>query len=745
MRLFQSLLPPRRRSLPRFRPGVFELEPRVLLSADVLTYHNDNARTGQNLGETILTPQSVNATGFGKLFTDAVDGAVYAQPLYKSGVTVSGQGALNLVFVATEHDSVYAFNADAPGPAVWHDSFLNAAAGVTTVSDSDLNSNSIAPEVGITGTPVIDAASQTLYVVAFTKEVAGAAVSYVQRLHALDLATGAEKFGGPVVIQATVPGTGPGSSGGIVSFDAFHENQRPALLLDNGVVYVSWASFDDHTPYHGWVIGYDAQSLQQVSAFNTTPDGGLGGIWQSGGGPAADAAGNVYVVSGNGTFDAGAAAAPNHDYGDTFIKLTPGAGGLSVASFFTPFNQAVLDARDEDLGSGGPIALPDQPGPFPHLLIGAGKEGKIYVLNRDALGGFNPSTDNVVQELPQAITSDFDTPAYFNGHVYFGGVGDAVKAFALNNGLLSSAPSSQTSTVFGYPGTTPSISANGAADGIVWVVQNHGAAVLRAYRADNLATELYDSAQMGARDQLATAVKFEVPTVVNGKVYVGTQSGLSVFGALSSPGGLTAAFVTQAYQDLLGRAPDANGLAYWSGLVNQGLVTRNKVAFGIESSTEFATAEVQQVYARFLHRSPDSGGLSNWTAFLHAGGTFEQLETTVAGSPEYFQSRGGGTNDGFLTAFYQDALGRALDSGGQSFWDQALARGLSRAQVAAAVFASPEFLKNLIQNSYQQFLHRAADTPGLDAWLAALQHGMSDAQLTAAFVGSEEYFDRLMG
>jgi hypothetical protein len=746
MSLFRSFFRQRRPAQLLSRPALVELEPRVVPSADVLTYHNDNARTGQNLAETILTPADVNAADFGALFTDAVDGVVYAQPLYKSGVVVPGQGALDLVFVATEHDSVYAFNADSPGPAVWHDSFISPAAGVTTVSDADLHSNSIAPEVGITGTPVIDPSTNTLYVVAFTKEVAGSSMSYVQRLHALDLATGAEKIGGPVVIRASVPGTGPGSVNGVVSFDAIKENQRPALLLDNGVVYVAWASFDDITPYHGWVIGYDAQTLQQTAVFNATPDGGEGGIWQSGGGPAADAAGNIYVVTGNGTFDANGGAAPNDDYGDTFLELTPTANGLTVTSYFTPFNQAVLDARDEDLGSAGPVVLPDQSGPDAHLLIGAGKEGKIYVLNRDNLGGFDPSTDNVVQELPQAITSAFDTPAYFNGQVYFGGVGDALKAFALADGMLSSSPTSQTSTVFGYPGTTPSISADGSANGIVWVVQSGNPAVLRAYAGGDLGTELYDSTQAGGRDQLARSVKFEVPTVVNGKVYVGTQTGLTVFGLLpgkaTSPYGQAGVFVTQAYQDLLGRQPDPDGLAYWSGLLNQGVLTRQQVALGIESSPEYLTDQVQQVYAQFLHRSADAAGLSYWTGMLQAGGTLAQLEAGVAGSAEYFQSRGGGTNDGFLAALYQDALGRAPDTTGQAVFEQALASGVSQSQVAVAVFYSPEFLGDVVQSRYQQFLGRSADAAGLNYWVSALENGMTDEQVIAGFVGSQEYFNR---
>jgi hypothetical protein len=720
------------------------LEPRLLLAADVLTYHNDNAHTGANLAETTLTPANVNVADFGKLFTDSVDGVVYAQPLVKSGVVVPGQGTLDLVFVATERDSVYAFNADSLGAPIWHDSFIDPAAGVTTVSDADLNSNSISPEVGITGTPVIDPTTSTLYVVAFTKEVSGGSTTYVQRLHALDLATGAEKFGGPVVIQASVPGSGQGGSGGVVSFDAFHENQRPGLLLDGGVVYIAWASFDDITPYHGWVIGYDAQTLQQVAVFNTTPDGGLGGIWQSGAGPAADAAGNLYFLTGNGTFDAGAATPPNQDYGDSFVKLSPTPSGLTATGSFTPFNQDTLDARDEDLGSGGPLLLPDQPGPAPHLLVAAGKEGKLYLLNRDNLGGFVPSVDHVVQEVPQATTSAFDTPAYFNGQVYLAGVGDTLKAFTLAGGLLSTTPSSQSSVAFGYPGATPSISANGTADGIVWVVQRGATAILRAYSAADLTTELYDSTQAGTRDQFGEAVKFAVPTVVNGKVFVGTQSGLAVFGLL--PPGTPSPylpFVTQAYQDLLGRSAGPGELSSWTEALDQGQVTRAQVAFGIESSPEYRAAEVQQVYARFLHRAADPAGLSGWVAFLQMGGTREQLEAAVAGSPESYQVRGGDTPNGFLDALYQDALGRAVDSAGLAAWGPVLADGASPAQVAADLFASPEFLEDLVQGLYSSLLHRTADPAALSGWIAALQQGMGEDQVIAGLVDSQEYLDRL--
>jgi hypothetical protein len=742
MHLFRSFLG--KRSSARARLAIDELEPRVLLSVNVLTYHNDIGRTGQNLAETVLTPANVNAAGFGKLFTDPVDGAVYAQPLYVSGVAVPGQGTFNLLFVATEHDSVYAFNADVPGPALWHDRFINPGAGVTTVSSADLISGAIGPEVGITGTPVIDPRTNTLYVVAFTKEVSGTTTTYVQRLHALDLATGAEKLGGPVVIQASVPGSGQGSSGAMVSFNAFKQNQRPGLLLEGGVVWIAWASFDDHEPYHGWVIGYSAQTLQQVAVFNTTPQGGLGGIWESGDGPAADAAGNLYVVTGNGTFDASSATPPNQDYGDSFLELTPTAGGVTVASSFTPFNQATLDARDEDLGSGGVVLLPDQPGPNPHLLVGAGKEGKIYLLNRDSLGGFNPSVDNVVQELPQALTTTFSTPAYFNSQVYWGSVGDTLKAFTLAGGLLSASPASQSSTQFGYPGTTPSISANGSADGIVWAVQNGSTAVLRAYDAGNLATELYDSNQAGVRDLPGSGVKFVVPTIASGKVYVGTQAGAAVFGLLAdaTPAlyGKSGAFVAQAYQDLLGRTPDPGGLAYWCGQLDLGQLNRTQFAQDIVSSPEYRGDEVQRIYTHYLHRTAEPLGLSQWTAVLLAGTSLEQVQADIVGSPEYFQTRAGGTNSGFLNALYQDALGRMPDPGGFAGWSQALAGGLSRTQVAADFFAGTEFQGDLVQSFYATFLHRAPEPSGLNGWLSALQQGMTDEQVIAAFVGSAEYF-----
>jgi hypothetical protein len=541
-------LPVRRAARLRFRPVVEQLETRLAPSVSVLTYHNDNFRDGLNNQETILTPANVNSTNFGRLYNVSVDGYVYAQPLYMPNVTIGGQ-THNVVFIATEHDSVYAFDANNPsnGP-LWQTSFINPSAGVTTVPSADTNTTDIVPEVGITGTPVIDGTTGTLYVVAKTKEnpSGGTNPDYVQRLHALDITTGADKMPAVVigdtqydgtnytyVSGVSVPGTGDGSVKGVVTFNALRENQRPGLLLLNGVVYVAAASHGDNGPYHGWVIGYNATTLQLTSALNVDPNGGLAGIWMTGNGPAADSAGNVYASTGNGTFDANTGGA---DYGDSVVKLST-SSGLAVASYFTPYNQASLAQLDLDLGSGGILLLPDQPGLHPHELITAGKEGKIYVLNRDSLGGFNATADQVVQEFKGLNKSAYSSPAYFNNTVYYHGVGDVLKAFGLSNGMLRTHPSSVSKTTFGNPGATPSISANGTSNGIVWELQTDawirgGPAVLHAYDASNVSRELYNSSQKGTRDKLGPAVKFSVPTIANGKVYVGTRTSFSIFGLL---------------------------------------------------------------------------------------------------------------------------------------------------------------------------------------------------------------------
>lgn len=506
--------------------------------SSVLTYHNDNARTGQNLTETVLTPANVKSPGFKKLFSDAVDKDIYAQPLYMAGVSIPGQGTHNVVYVVTENDSVYAFDADTAGKALWKVSFINPAAGITTVPDSDVNDFGDSSVFGITATPVIDASSGTLYVLAFTKENG----VHRYRLHALNLATGAEKFGGPVAVGAQVAGTGQGSVNGEVPFEAVRQNTRPALLLSNGKVYISSGSFIE-AAWHGWILAYNSTTLAHVATFNTTPDSQAGAIWLSGGGPAADSQGNVFVATANGPFNANTGGS---NYGDSYLKLN--SSTLAVTDYFTPSDEVTLDNDDLDLGSGAAMLLPPQSGTStPNLLVGGGKDGTVYLVDRDNMGKFNSKSNKAVQTIPQAIgesgcaTADngctFNTPAYWEGNVYFAGAGDTLKAFQLKSGLLVTTPISHSTVTFPTRGATPVISANGAANGVVWVVDSSafytksgGPAILRAYNANNLSTELYDSNQAGTADQPGPAVKFSVPIVANGKVYVQTRTQLSVYG-----------------------------------------------------------------------------------------------------------------------------------------------------------------------------------------------------------------------
>lgn len=502
---------------------------------NVLTYHNDNARTGQNLNETILKPSNVNAKTFGKLFIASVDGKVDAQPLYMSNVTIPGQGMHNVLFVATEHDSVYALDANT-GRTLWHVSLLKSA---ETPSDNR-NCGQVTPEIGITATPVIDpkiGSHGTIYVVAMTKDASN---NYFQRLHALDITTGAEEFRGPSDIQGIFPGTGDHSIGGSVVFDPKQYEERAGLLLLNGIVYTSWASHCDIRPYTGWMMGYNQASLAQVSVLNFTPNGSEGSVWASGAGPAADA-NNIYLLAANGTFDTtlDANGFPNRgDFGNSFLKLSTSNRTLAVADYFAMFNTVEESNADRDLGSGGALVLPqmtDALGQIKHLAVGAGKDRNIYLVDRDNMGKFNPSdNNNIYQELPGALSGgEFGMPAYFNKTLYYGAVGDSLKAFQFANAKLFTSPSSETSNKFGYPGTTPSISATGTSNGIVWAVENGNTAVLHAYSATDLSRELYNSNQAAAgRDQFGTGNKFITPTIANGKVYVGTTNGVAAFGLL---------------------------------------------------------------------------------------------------------------------------------------------------------------------------------------------------------------------
>ena len=542
---------------------------------DVVTYHNDSERTGLNPGETILKLNNVNVSSFGRLFSHAVDGEIYAQPLCLSQVLIPNLGVHNIVYVVTEHDSVYAFDADSESginaPPLWHVSFLNTPNIATIPSPADVGCPDMHPEIGCTSTPVIDRDTLTLYVASKTKETTGGRTHFLQRLHALDARTGQEKFGGPVVVAdtisdsqgeeyvsgPTVPGSGESNLGNNeVFYNALRQSQRAGLALINGVVYLASASHCDTTPYHGWLLGYGANSLTLQSVLNTTPNatsggGGLagGGIWSAGDAPAADANGAIYFSTGNGVFDAvnGQGFPSTGDFGDSILKVVTDTAsspsnpnqngwGVRVADFFTPHNQHTLWQNDTDLGSGGVMIIPDQPQLPSHLLVGAGKEGTVYLINRDDLGKYNPANDNqIVQPLPGAIGGSWSTAAYWNNMVYYNGNGDVLKAFRLNNGKLSTPPLTTSGSSFGYPGATPSISGN-LTNAIVWTLQTDQSEtkppVLHAYSANTL-VPLYNSAMAGKRDvPPGNAVKFTLPTVVNGKVFIGTSTHLVVFGNL---------------------------------------------------------------------------------------------------------------------------------------------------------------------------------------------------------------------
>jgi hypothetical protein len=503
----------------------------VASTVDVTTYHYDNSRSGQNLNETVLTPGNVNSTKFGKLGEFVVDGKVDAQPLYLSQVTIGGQKK-NVLYVATEHGSVYAFDADSingtGSTVLWKTSTLGSG---ETTSDNR-GCGQVTPEIGITATPVIDRSRNAIYVVAMSKNASG---TYSQRIHALDLATGLELFGAPKNITATYPGTGDNSSGGNVIFDPKQYKERPGLLQISGTIYTTWSSHCDFRPYTSWVMAFSADTLAQTGVLNLVPNGSDGGIWMSGTAPAADTSGNLFFIIGNGTFDTAVNASGfpvNGDCGNCFVKLST-AGGLKLADYFTPHNTVSESNADQDFGSGGGIVLmdvQDAGGATRHLSVGARKDSLIYVVDRDSMGKFNATTDQIYQEISgQLGGAVFSMPAFFNNTIYYGAVGDALKAFAIAGARLSGIPFSQSTHSFGYPGTTPSVSANGTANGIVWAIENNGA-ILFAYDAANLTTELYDSNQAANGRDHFSGNKFITPVVVNGRVYVGTPTSVAVFG-----------------------------------------------------------------------------------------------------------------------------------------------------------------------------------------------------------------------
>ncbi len=623
----------------------------------VLTTQHDNGRTGANTNELVLTPATVTNSGFGLVFSQPVDGAVYAQPLYVSGLSIPGQGVHNVVYVATQHGTVYAFDADGNqgvnAAPLWQTSLVNPAAGVTPITPADVGGcGNIPYEECIAATPVIDLGGNTIYLEALTRETTNGVPNYVHRLHALNLLTGQEQSNSPVVIGGTVPGSGDG--GEAVVFNPRVEQCRTGLLLQDGVVYFGYSSQCDYYAYHGWVMAYDAQTLQQKGIYCDTPNGGQGGIWQSGGGLAADPSGGVFVMTGNGDFGTNYSDPSQYNLSDSLLKFSPG-GELILTDYFTPYNQAALSGADLDLSAGSPLVLPDAAGSpaHPHLLAGAGKAGTLYLLDRDNLGQFNGIQDSqIVQEIPNAIGTpwNFLVPAWFNNTLYFQGNDDVLRGFPIAGAVINTNAAISSSVTFGGPGGGPAVSANGTNDGIVWALEtdawpNGGPAVLHAYNATNLA-ELYNSSQVPGRDVAGAAVKWTVPTVAGGKVYAGGDFSLSVYGkgvflpppTISPPGGrftntITVTLADAApgaalYYTLDGSIPGTNSTLYTGPLV-----LTNSAGLNVRAAQPGAVSS-QVVLAAFLNHSAVGTG-TGLTGAYYAGqaGTMTNTPTLVRVDP----------------------------------------------------------------------------------------------------------------
>ncbi|HEY6248444.1 MAG TPA: IPT/TIG domain-containing protein [Candidatus Angelobacter sp.] len=562
----------------------------------VTTYRYDNSRSGVNSQEAVLSPFNVTASQFGKWFSQSVDGYIFAQPLYVPNLAIPGRGTHNVVFVATETDKVYAFDADSNQSALWSRTLIDTAHGELPMNTPDPSTGTsdvtdsgyaktvngiMGPKVGITSTPVIDLSSNRMYVVTKSKypdPSNPANYLFIYRLHALDITTGVESIP-PVPIQ-------PPSSWQGVPFNPLYHLNRSALLLSNGTVYVTFASHGDwqdqppqpQNPLHswyGWMFAYAASSLSQKAYWVATPSGKNAGIWMSGAGPAADASGNIFLATGNGDFGGIALLGEQNwdgNFGTSILKLastpniaSPNGNGLQVFDYFTPYNQSHIGDRnvDLDLGAGGVLLLPDQVGSTTHrhLLLLAGKDGTIYLVDRDNMGQFcttcTTTDTNIVQEIPSAFTSNggpnfYGMPVYWNQAAYFWGINDYLKAFSLNNGVLSTSPVQTAADRYGpifFPGymdtlgANPTVSADGSLSGIVWSLSSEyfyplGGPdmsvheVLRAHDASNLSL-LYSSGD-NSNDNAGLPVKFAVPTVANAKVYVGAQNQLTVYGLFST-------------------------------------------------------------------------------------------------------------------------------------------------------------------------------------------------------------------
>jgi hypothetical protein len=504
-------------------------------STDVLTWHNDNSRTGQALNEQILTPTNVNTNHFGKTWFLNADGQVYAQPLYAAGVDIGNFGLRNVVYIETENDSVYAYDADSTN-LFWKVTML----GSNEVPSDDHGCSQITPQIGITATPVIDrqlGPNGTIFIAAMSKTTNN---QYIQRLHALDMSTGEDRIP-PVIVTAKYPGLGEESDGTNDIFNPAQYKERAGLLLLNGVVYTAWASHCDFAPYTGWIMGYDEQTLVQTNVINIEPNGDESSIWMAGAGLAADTNGNLYFLVANGTFDTNLTAGgfPNKgDYGNAFVKVSTAGGKLAVADYFDEYNNVSESGQDQDLGSGGAILLPpmtDAQGNVRQLAAGAGKDANIYIVDCTNMGKFNPTNNNVYQEVTNGLQAGlWGAPAYYNGCLFYGPQNNALAAYRFKKGVLTTS-TSHSSASFTYPGTTPSVSANGTSNGIVWATQITSPAVLYAYDPSNLTVSYYNSSQAGSRDALPSAgVKFATPTIASARVYVETANGVGVYGLLDT-------------------------------------------------------------------------------------------------------------------------------------------------------------------------------------------------------------------
>ena len=653
----------------------------VLWSTDAqTTQRGGNSRAGQYDNEIFLTPENVNSTHFGSVFSYNVDGTVAAQPLYVPSVNIPGVGTVNVLYVATQHDSVYAFNADTPGSGapLWQVSFRNAANGVSSVPISAQGCAGVTnyTEVGVMGTPVIDSATNTMYVVAKTQEAAQSGFNYVFRLHALDITTGAEKFGGPTVITASVM-----NGKTQVTLNTQYNQQRPALLEANGSIFIGFGSNGCDRNAHGWLLAYSASTLQQQAVFNTSPAVTYGSsLWMAGVGPAADVENNIYLITANGAYDIDKGGS---DWGDTILKMIFNGTTFSIADSFTPFNQATMAQQDLDLGSGGAVLLPTQTSGPQNLLVAAGKTGTIYLVNRDKMGGYNSSADNIVQELPGAVTSIYGAPIYWNNAIYFAGRNDNIKAFPFVNGMITTPP---VETLNSYLLTgVPVISANGSSNGILWLVRNltptSSTTMLSAFNASTLQTNLvgiYDTQQNSSRDSLGTAPHFATPLVVNGRVYVGTNTQVKVYGLFPEINATAGNSQSAAVNTPLSLTAQAVSAYSGAGIGNVPVTFSDGGRGGVFSPTTVNTDSNGN--ATTTYTLPKSSGAVNITATSsgYVNATFS--ETALPGPPAAIATVSGFSQSGTvgttlpapLVAKVKDAYGNVVPNVQVTFADTGL-------------------------------------------------------------------------